>query len=210
MPSVRGSSSAGSPTCITCGCGARTGYVRRSPIRRSLQTNIWWDADTRAGTERQDRGPKPSSYDFDLITQSVARMVEEEDMWRRYFTAVGADPLVIFYEDLVSDPERCVKSILQMLEVSPAEDFGSESTGFRRQADDITTAWAAKYRSEIARGPYDVWRATGPRKDALEPTSAELPADVRRRGIRRSEPRGRRLRRRSRSTCPQRSGRGDG
>jgi LPS sulfotransferase NodH len=139
---------------------------------RSLQTNIWWDADTEPVPNAKVR-PEALRYDFDLITQSVARMVEEEDMWRRYFTAVGVDPLVIFYEDLVSDPVRCVKSVLQMLEVESATDFGSESTSFRRQADDITAAWSAKYRADLARGPYNVWWSTGPRKDALETTSAE-------------------------------------
>jgi LPS sulfotransferase NodH len=130
---------------------------------KSLQTNIWWDADTEPVPNARPKS-EALAYDFDLITQSVARMVEEEDMWRRYFATVGADPIVIYYEDLAADPERSVKSVLQMLGVDPVADYRVESPSFRKQADDVTTSWVSKYRGEIARGPYRVWRDTGPRK----------------------------------------------
>ena len=138
---------------------------------KSLQTNIWWDADSEPVPNAKPK-PEALAYDFDLITQSVARMVEEEDTWRRYFASVGADPLVIYYEDLIADPDRSVRSVLRMLEVDPAVDYRAESASFRKQADDITTSWVSKYRSEIARGPYSVWRDTGPRKGASAATSA--------------------------------------
>ncbi len=141
---------------------------------RSLQTNIWWDADTEPVPNAKAK-PEALAFDFDLITQSVARMVEEEDMWRRYFDAVGVDPLVIYYEDLAEAPDRSVRSVLEMLEVEPGAGFRAEPRGFRRQADDITNSWAAKYRSELARGPYDVWRATGPRLGVVEATGSAVP-----------------------------------
>jgi LPS sulfotransferase NodH len=143
---------------------------------RSLQTNIWWDADNEPVPNAKPK-PEALAFDFDLITQSVARMVEEEDMWRRYFAAVGVDPLVVYYEDLVVDPDRSVRSVLELLEVEPVAGYRAEPRGFRRQADDITNSWAAQYRSEIARGPYNVWRATGPRIGALELLRAAAPAD---------------------------------
>ena len=79
-------------------------------------------------------------------------------MWRRYFAFTGIDPLVVYYEDLLVDAEASVKSVLQLLEVPYVPDHGNKIVGFRRQADDITESWVARYRTELGHGPYAVWR----------------------------------------------------
>jgi LPS sulfotransferase NodH len=133
---------------------------------RSLQTNIWWDADIEPVP---NANPKPEAlkFDFDLITQSVARLVEEEDMWRRYFAVNRIEPLVIYYEDLLVDAEGSVCSVLKMLQVEPTSGTKT-NPGFRRQADDITASWVARYRAELARGPYEIWRGERSRTTARQ------------------------------------------
>lgn len=124
---------------------------------KSLQTNIWWDADTEPVPNATPK-PEALEFDFDLITQSVARLVEEEDMWRRYFDSNGIDPLVIFYEDLVVDPDSSVQSVLELLKVGPPPAVPAQHPSFRRQADATTASWLRRYRAELSRGPYAIWR----------------------------------------------------
>ena len=124
---------------------------------KSLQTNIWWDADSEPVP---NASPKPEAleFDFGLITQSVARLVEEEDMWRRYFDSNGIEPLVIFYEDLVVDPDSSVRSVLELLNVQLPADMPPQRPSFRRQADATTASWLTRYRAELSRGPYSIWQ----------------------------------------------------
>jgi len=140
---------------------------------RSLQTNIWWDADLEP-VPNATPNPDALTFDFDLITQSVARLVEEEDMWRRYFVATKIEPLTIFYEDLVRDPEGSVRAVLDMLRVQPPPDAGAKRPSFRRQADATTTSWIRSYRAELSRGPYEVWRRGSSNKVSEQERSAVL------------------------------------
>jgi LPS sulfotransferase NodH len=120
---------------------------------RSLQTNIWWDAEVdpvpNATTE-----PEALRFDFELLTQSVARMVEEDSMWERYFEVIGVSPFVFEYEDLVDDIDGSVRSVLDFLGLELPTDYQCPAPRFRRQADEITANWERLYRMEIARGPY--------------------------------------------------------
>jgi LPS sulfotransferase NodH len=135
---------------------------------RSIQTNVWWDADAPPAPYDE---PKPEAlrFDFDLITQSVARMVEEDDMWRRFFAAIGVEPLAIDYEDLVTDVGAATLSVLELLGVQnqlPAEFALAEPT-FRRQSDETTLAWERAYRQELRRGPYALWQRAKAAGDAV-------------------------------------------
>jgi LPS sulfotransferase NodH len=120
---------------------------------RSIQTNIWWDADVEP-VPNDNTKPEALHFDFDLLSQSVARMVEEDGMWGRYFETIGASPLVFDYEDLVDDLDAVLRSVLDALEVELPPCYEGYAPQFRRQADEITPAWERLYRKEMARGPY--------------------------------------------------------
>jgi LPS sulfotransferase NodH len=141
---------------------------------RSLQTNIWWDADTEPVPNAKPK-PEALEFDFDLITQSVARLVEEEDMWRRYFDANGIDPLVLYYEDLVIDPDSSVRSVFELLKVQLPSGLPARRPSFRPQADGTTASWLTRYRAELSRGPYAIWRTDEPRTTQAEPESTSGP-----------------------------------
>ena len=129
---------------------------------RSLQTNIWWDADIEPAPNAKAQ-PDALKYDFDLITQSVARMVEEEDMWARYFASVGVDPLVIYYEDLVIDPNRSVRSVLQILGVEPPAGTARN----RRAFEGRQTTSAFLGRPGTVRSSLEVLTASGVPRDLV-------------------------------------------
>jgi LPS sulfotransferase NodH len=144
---------------------------RRNKLRqaisyaKSLQTNVWWDADAPPAPYDEPR-PEALRFDFELITQSVARLVEEEDMWRRYFRAIDISPLVIYYEDLVEDPLGALGSVFQTLDLELPPDYKMPPARFRQQADDVTERWERRYRSELARGPYELRRRVTLRRAA--------------------------------------------
>ncbi len=123
---------------------------------KSIETNVWWDADAPPAPYDEPK-PEALQFDFELITQSVARLVEEEDMWRRYFASTGEKPLAIDYEDLLADPEAALVSVLDLLELDLPDSYTPPAPRFRRQADETTLEWEALYRRELGRGPYALW-----------------------------------------------------
>jgi LPS sulfotransferase NodH len=150
---------------------------------KSIETNVWWDAEAPPAPYDEPK-PEALQFDFELITQSVARLVEEEDMWRRYFAAIGEKPLVIDYEDLFADPEAALVSVLDLLELDLPDSYTAPAPRFRRQADETTLEWEALYRRELARGPYVLWnrvkeseasRIGGTKGPTPEPPESETP-----------------------------------
>jgi len=150
---------------------------RRNKLRqaisyaKSLQTNVWWDADAPPAPYDEPR-PEALRFDFELISQSVARLVEEEDMWRRYFRAIGVSPLVIYYEDLVVDPLGALRSVIHTLELELPSDYAMPEPRFRRQADGITERWERMYRAELTRGPYEIRRRVTVRRGSSDPVKS--------------------------------------
>ena len=74
------------------------------------------------------------------------RIGEVEDAhWRKFFQEHDISPLELIYEELVRDLEGTVRLVLGFLGI-PAENIKVRPPTLRKQADDHSREWEARYR----------------------------------------------------------------
>jgi trehalose 2-sulfotransferase len=127
--------------------------VRRNAVARAIshyrvkKTNRW-QLDSRWMTDDTGGEGEPG-FDFDEI-EAFVRIGEGEDAhWKKFFDEQDISPLRLIYEDLVQDLEGTVRSVLQFLGI-PAENFKLPPPSLRKQADDQSREWEARYRQICA------------------------------------------------------------
>jgi len=111
---------------------------------RAIQTNGWWDSDYAPGPSGPVR-PEQERFDFQMITRALDLLGAMDQRWSDYFVAIGAVPLVLSYEDLIDAPHTAVGSILNLLGVDQPAPSSDHPVPFRRQADELTETWIARY-----------------------------------------------------------------
>jgi LPS sulfotransferase NodH len=126
--------------------------TRRDRVRQAVswarmaQDGVWVVSD--------DEPARPSAtprYDFDLISDLEALIVEGELGWRDLFDELGLVPYEVVYEDVVADGglERAVLGVLDHLGLDGrGVDIPRPRT--HRQSDDLNEAWVARYTDERA------------------------------------------------------------
>jgi LPS sulfotransferase NodH len=127
--------------------------VRRNAIARAIshyrvkKTNRW-QVDARWITDDTGGDGEPA-FDFDRIDEYV-RLGEAEDAhWRQFFGEHGIVPLDLVYEDFIKDLEGTVQRVLTFLGL-PAENVNLPPPNLRRQADERSRDWEARYRQIAA------------------------------------------------------------
>lgn len=84
-------------------------------------------------------------YDPDAIRTALARIRWENVRWDEHLAAIGADPLRISFEQLVSDREATVRAVLAhagtSIDTVPAP-------GTRTQSDSVNDEWAERFAAE--------------------------------------------------------------
>jgi LPS sulfotransferase NodH len=127
--------------------------VRRNAIARAIshyrvKKTHRWQLDSRWVTDDTGGEGEPG-FDFDEI-EAFVRLGEVEDArWREYFQEHDILPLEVIYEDLVRDLEGTVRRALEFLGI-PAGNVNLPPPTLRRQADDRSQEWEARYRQICA------------------------------------------------------------
>lgn len=103
---------------------------------RAEQTGHWQDG---------DRSSAPPRFDPDLIEDLVRTIGEHEAAWTSWFAAQGVEPLPVTYEDVVADPRRSVRAVLDQLGVGMPPGWRPVPRE-RRQADAVSADWVRRYR----------------------------------------------------------------
>lgn len=123
--------------------------VRRNTVARAIshyrvkKTNRW-QLDARWVTDDTGGDGEPS-FDFDEI-EAFVRIGEAEDAhWRTFFQENGISPLELAYEELIRDLEGTLRRVLAFLDI-PVENVKVPPPTLRRQADDRSREWEARYR----------------------------------------------------------------
>jgi len=107
-------------------------------LYRAERSGLWWDV----GEPKIGVAPVP--YDRAAIEDCHERLESSDRAWQAFFAEHELRPLEIFYEDLAVDLEGQVRAILDRLGVVPPDPFVCRSA-MRRQADDQTSAWMARF-----------------------------------------------------------------
>ena len=114
------------------------------------QTRHWHTID---GTPQiEGSAQKPRSYDHDQIAAYRSEATQNRRSWLDWFDQNGIKTVSVAYEDLASEPEIALVSLLKELGLElPADCFLQITT--KRLADSGNLAWCARYRQEAGLPP---------------------------------------------------------
>jgi LPS sulfotransferase NodH len=107
---------------------------------RAIQGGRWWSEATEPEGEL--------AFDFEQVDHLVREIAAGDASWREWFSANGVEPVEVVYEKLVEQPAPVARRVLRLLRREGEPDPAAVS--HRRQADELNTAWAERYR-ELAR-----------------------------------------------------------
>jgi len=97
-----------------------------------------------------DELPMPSAepkYDFEFISNLHGLLIAGESGWRDLYEELGLVPHELFYEDMVADPDRAVRSVLSFLGLDDRAHVPSVRT--RPTADTANAAWIERFHSDL-------------------------------------------------------------
>jgi LPS sulfotransferase NodH len=123
--------------------------TRRDKVRqavslwKAIQTEAWRDDDSPAEHEPE--------YHEEALDHLVKMLADHDTQWEAFWGRTGIDPLVISYEDDLSEagPERAVRRVLRHLDL-PVPPSWSAPRSMRRQADERSERWVDQYRQAKA------------------------------------------------------------
>lgn len=87
-------------------------------------------------------------YDADAIREAMATVEHQVQMWDAYFTQYGVTPLVVEYEELLTDAPGTVDRVLQWFEVEPQPGTTRPLQRPARQANAINQEWERRFLAE--------------------------------------------------------------
>jgi LPS sulfotransferase NodH len=85
------------------------------------------------------------SYRRPQVDRLLEGIAERERLWEARFAAAGVDPLRVTYEQLVAAPAQTVRAVLRHIGVEAADSVDVPPPSLRRQADEVTEEWVARY-----------------------------------------------------------------
>lgn len=122
-------------------------WIRRRDIVRqavsqakALQTNQWVVRE-----EHSRLVPHKPAFSFMQIDFLVQEIQAHNAAWQRFFSEHHIQPLVIVYEDFVTQYEETVSATLQRLGVPGAEALEVAPVSMKKQADGQSEQWVQRY-----------------------------------------------------------------
>jgi trehalose 2-sulfotransferase len=109
-------------------------------MARAMQTNAWTSMDGAAAMTPR--------YDGALISQCLEEIGRQRLGWLRWFEVNAIAPVVVNFEDLIADPTRAVRRVVELFEVQDDEPEQIRPPAVRKQSDETNLAWAARFRRE--------------------------------------------------------------
>jgi LPS sulfotransferase NodH len=103
---------------------------------KATQMAMW---DVAGVTERQ------FVFNFEAVDRFVRQIIEHEMEWLRFFCVCDIQPLIIAYEDLVSNYEASMHRVLKYLQLSPFESASFTRPHRERQSDAVLDVWCERY-----------------------------------------------------------------
>jgi len=135
--------------------------TRRNKIRLAVS---WWRAIKSEEWHRVGRSSPPTvvgertvrerapdlmdQYSYDaiehLFTEASVREADMQDLFDRW----GVVPHTVVYEDFIASYEPTVRGVLDYLEIPDRQCIAISDAAFDQIADDISEAWARRFRRE--------------------------------------------------------------
>jgi LPS sulfotransferase NodH len=110
---------------------------------RAIRTDVW----AVGHGEPDDPNAAPTACDVDLVGRLRDELAEDESGWERFFATADAEPLTIWYEDLLEDYETAIAAVLRHAGAEIADAIELPRPDVRRQADPVSAAWLRDFRA---------------------------------------------------------------
>lgn len=136
------------------GSGARVVQLRRRDAKahavsyaRALLSGVW-----RKEQESEEQvDPDFSRTAFDRAERLI---VSQERAWQDMYAGLGIDPLVIWYEDVLADPEATVAAVAEYLEVRIDPSASVDVPLIERQSRRGTARWLSELEDNASKPPH--------------------------------------------------------
>jgi LPS sulfotransferase NodH len=132
--------------------GAKYIWLRRRNRRRQAvsyakagQSNEWWRI---RGVKAPGVRDLELEYRFEQIWRLEGVLNYGDEQWAKLFAELRKEPLVIYYEDLLSDYDGSVRNIIEYIGVDLPTERKIPKPRLQRQADHLTEEWLAQYEAE--------------------------------------------------------------
>jgi LPS sulfotransferase NodH len=112
---------------------------------KAIQTEQW-RAEARVDSGESER---PAEYDYRALGHLVHELHRWDARWEDWFHATGREPIRVIYEEFIHTRAATVGRVLDALGVDPPQREG-EKGPMRRQADDLSRDWVARFREDDA------------------------------------------------------------
>lgn len=131
--------------------------TRRDKIRQAISfliasgTKEWWTIEGATPDKREGSVVDPE-FDPHAIARLEQVLVENDSKWQAYFEDNHIAPLVIHYEDMVSDYPGTIVSVLKWLGVPNADSVHVPPTRLKRQSNARNEEWFTRYAAFRSEG----------------------------------------------------------
>jgi LPS sulfotransferase NodH len=102
---------------------------------------------------RRMRGDAPPPLDLPYSSQDIDRaaalIAGEERGWQMAFERNGIEPLRVWYEDLVADPDPICRGICRLVGIDDAGPFRLADSALARQDDPLKDRWRRRYMAGL-------------------------------------------------------------
>lgn len=105
---------------------------------RALTSGVWRQ-------EQEETLGAGADYSEEAVTTAERFIDLQERIWEKMFADLKVDPLPLFYEDVVGDPEAVVAGTAQWLGVAIDPDASIEVPEVRKQSESDAVLWAGRY-----------------------------------------------------------------
>jgi LPS sulfotransferase NodH len=126
--------------------------TRRDKVRQAISyllassTDNWWTIEG-AKPNKRDGSTDDPEFDPDAIAHWKRVFVENDAKWQACFKDNHIEPLIIHYEDLVSDRPGTIINILKWLEVPEADAVHIPAPRLKRQSNARNEEWLKRYET---------------------------------------------------------------
>jgi trehalose 2-sulfotransferase len=141
--------------------------VRRDKVRQAI--SLWKAIQTASWRAEEEGAAREPVYDRDAIEALVRRLFEHEQGWQRFFEGERIETLELTYESFSERHEETVRGVLDWLGIEHPPGLAVPDPPLRRQADERSEDWWARFTSGGSR-----FSGMTPERDLPEPTPDEL------------------------------------
>jgi len=120
--------------------------TRRDRIEQAIsyskakQTNAWF-ADM--------PNSNSAKYDFEHIRKCLGELDLQYDYWERVFAHAGIEPIRVAYEDLMSNEEETIASVLRQMNMEPDPTARLKIPLVRKQRGAETEDWRGRFEEDL-------------------------------------------------------------